>query len=191
MKNKITITAFVVAIALLSFADANDIRMSVSNVVANVDTDDLMTFSIGDVGGQQICKSQAYRALALQVSNDWQNILGSLGTITTNQTERRLILGTGFQYGWEFHLPFLTRVADQCLAGHISTNDVIWLEGYSTKPGLIDQFYYRNHEPAVSNLVMKLMSIDGMTNRWMEVLSESAAQRVQEYISGGILYIPE
>ena len=185
--------ALLLAAALVdgAFADTVDVRDALCAVTTNVNQRTLRTYTIGEVGGQHICDTASYRHLAQIVSNDWQNILGSLGTITTNQTERRLILGTGFQYGWDFHLPFLTRVADQCLAGHISTNDVIWLEGYSTKPGLIDQFYYRNHEPAVSNLVIKLMSIDGMTNHWMEVLSENAAQRVQEYISAGILYIPE
>ncbi len=172
-------------------ADSAAVREALEIVTTNVNRKTLRIFTLGEIGGQHVCTNASYQSLSQIVSNDWQNIIGSLGTITTNQTERRLILGTGFQYGWDFHVPFLSRVADECIAGNISTNDVTWLEGYSTKPGLIDQFYYRHSEPAVSNLVLKLMSIDGMTNHWMEVLSEDATQRVQEYISAGILYIPE
>ncbi|MBQ3749598.1 MAG: hypothetical protein II863_19475 [Kiritimatiellae bacterium] len=151
----------------------------------------MYTFTIGEIGGQHICRHPAYQSLAAMVSNDWQNVIESIGTIATNQTERCLLLGVGFQYGWDFHLPFFTKVADECLAGNISSNEVSWFEAYSTKPGLVDQLYYRNTEPAVTNLLHKMVQITGATNVWMSIMSTNAHQKVQEYIDAGVLYIPE
>lgn len=189
--HKLLTVGFVSMMCLSVMADILALREALSNVVASVDRDDLFTFNIGEIGGQHICRHPSYQALASLVSNDWQNIVGNVGNIATNQTERYLLLATGFQYGWDFHLPFFAKVADECLAGNISTNEVSWFEAYSTKPGLVEQLYYRNTEPAVTNLLHKLIQIDGNTNVWMSIMATNAQERVQEYIDAGILYIPE
>ena len=167
------------------------LRNAMSNVVASVDKDDLSTYTIGEIGGQGICQHPTYQSLAALVSNDWQNVIGNLGMIATNQTERYLLLGVGFQYGWVFYLPFFTKVTDECLAGNISTNEVEWFEAYSTKPGLVEQLYYRNAEPAVTNLLHKMIQITGDTNHWMSIMAPDAHQKVQKRIDAGTLYIPE
>jgi hypothetical protein len=185
------VAIFLVASTALHGASDEQFRLAITNVVACVDQDDLYTFTIGEIGGQHICRHPAYQSLAAMVSNDWRNVIESIGTIATNQTERCLLLGVGFQYGWDFHLPFFTKVADECLAGNISSNEVSWFEAYSTKPGLVDQLYYRNTEPAVTNLLHKMVQITGATNVWTSIMSTNAHQKVQEYIDAGILYIPE
>ena len=189
--HKLLTVGFVSMMCLSVMADILALREALSNVVASVDRDDLFTFNIGEIGGQHICRHPSYQALASLVSNDWQNIVGNVGNIATNQTERYLLLATGFQYGWDFHLPFFTKVADECLVGNISSNEVAWFEAYSTKPRLVEQLYYRNSEPAVTNLLHKLIQIDGNTNVWMSIMATNAQERVQEYIDAGILYIPE
>ena len=185
------VVVFFVVSAVLHGASGEQLRAAITNVVACVDQDDLYTFTIGEIGGQHICRHPTYQSLAALVSNDWQNVIENIATIATNQTERCLLLGTGFQYGWDFHLPFFTKVADECLAGNLSSNEVSWFETYSTKPGLVDQLYYRNTEPAVTNLLYKMVQITGATNVWMSIMSTNAHQKVQEYIDAGILYIPE
>lgn len=116
--NKLIVVGLVcVTCASFALLEVPVLRNAMSNVVANVDKDDLSTFTIGEIGGQAICKHPTYQALAVLVSNDWQNVIGDLGMIATNQTERYLLLGVGFQYGWDFHLPFFTKIADDCLAG--------------------------------------------------------------------------
>ena len=181
----------VVFATLSSIADFAELREAIDVVVTNVKRKSLRVFTDGEIGGQHICRHPSYQALASLVSNDWQNIVGNVGNIATNQTERYLLLATGFQYGWDFHLPFFTKVADECLVGNISSNEVAWFEAYSTKPGLVEQLYYRNTEPAVTNLLHKLIQIDGNTNVWMSIMATNAQERVQEYIDAGILYIPE
>ena len=181
----------VVFVTCSSMADFEGLREAIDMVVTNVNRKTLRVFTAGEIGGQGICRNPCYQALASLVSNDWQNVVGNVGNIATNQTERYLLLATGFQYGWDFHLPFFAKVADECLAGNISTNEVSWFEAYSTKPGLVEQLYYRNTEPAVTNLLHKLIQIDGNTNVWMSIMATNAQERVQEYIDAGILYIPE
>lgn len=188
---KSTLAMCVVFVTCSSIADFAEIREAIDMVVTNVNRKTLRVFTAGEIGGQGICRHPSYQALASLVSNDWQNIVGNVGNIATNQTERYLLLATGFQYGWDFHLPFFTKVADECLAGNISSNEVSWFEAYSTKPGLVEQLYYRNTEPAVTNLLHKLIQIDGNTNVWMSIMSTNAQEQVQEYIDAGILYIPE
>lgn len=189
--HKLLIAGLACVMCLPAKTDALTLREALSNVVVSVDEDNLSTFVIGEIGGQHICRHSSYQELSSLVSNDWQNIVGNIGSIATNQTERYLLLATGFQYDWNFHLPFFTKVADECLAGNISSNEVAWFEAYSTKPGLVEQLYYRNTEPAVTNLLHKLIQIDGNTNVWMSIMATNAQERVQEYIDAGILYIPE
>ena len=190
MKKK-ALAICVVFATFSSIADFAELREAIDVVVTNVNRKTLLVFTDGEIGGQHICRHPSYQALASLVSNDWQNIVVNVGNIATNQTERYLLLATGFQYGWDFHLPFFTKVADECLAGNISSNEVAWFEAYSTKPGLVEQLYYRNTEPAVTNLLHKLIQIDGNTNVWMSIMATNAQERVQEYIDAGILYIPE
>ena len=190
MKKK-ALAICVVFATFSSIADFAELREAIDVVVTNVNRKTLLVFTDGEIGGQHICRHPSYQALASLVSNDWQNIVGNVGNIATNQTERYLLLATGFQYGWDFHLPFFTKVADECLVGNISSNEVAWFEAYSTKPGLVEQLYYRNSEPAVTNLLHKLIQIDGNTNVWMSIMATNAQERVQEYIDAGILYIPE
>ena len=102
--HKLLTVGFVSMMCLSVMADILALREALSNVVASVDKDDLFTFNIGEIGGQHICRHPSYQALASLVSNDWQNIVGNVGNIATNQTERYLLLATGFQYGWDFHL---------------------------------------------------------------------------------------
>lgn len=172
-------------------SEMSTLRQAMSNVVVSVDKDNLLTFTIGEIGGQGICKHPSYQALAALVSNDWQNVIGNIGAIATNQTERCLLLGVGFQYGWDFHLPFFTKVAEECLSGNISSNEVAWFETYSTKPGLVEQLYYQNTEPVVTNLLHKMVQITGNTNYWMSIMAPDAHQKVRGYIEQGVLYLPE
>ena len=181
----------VMSIVGLTMADFNELREAINVVEKNVNRKTLRLFNIGEIGGQRVCRHPSYQNLAVLVSNDWQDVIENIGYIATNQTERHLLLATGFQYGWEFHLPFFTKVADECLAGNISSNEVAWFEAYSTKPGLVDQLYYRNTEPAVTNLIHKMMQIDGNTNVWMSIMSTNTHQKVQKYIDAGVLYVPE
>ena len=95
--HKLLTVGFVSMMCLSVMADILALREALSNVVASVDRDDLFTFNIGEIGGQHICRHPSYQALASLVSNDWQNIVGNVGNIATNQTERYLLLATGFQ----------------------------------------------------------------------------------------------
>ena len=174
-----------------AMAEFESLRVAVDAVATNLNRKALRVFTEGEIGGQSVCRHPSYQVLAHIVSNDWQNVIGHVGNIATNQTERYLLLAAGFQYGWDFHLPFFNKVVDECLAGNISSNEVAWFEAYSTKPGLVDQLYYRNTDPAVTNLLHKLIQVDGDTNRWMSIMAPDAQEKVQEYIDAGILYIPE
>lgn len=191
MNRLIVVGLFCTACSITVLSEVPTLRQAMSNVVVSVDKDNLLTFTIGEIGGQGICSHPSYQVLAAMVSNDWQNVIGNIGTIATNQTERCLLLGVGFQYGWDFHLPFFTKVADECLSGNISSNEVAWFEAYSTKPGLVEQLYYRNTEPAVTNLLHKMVQITCNTNHWMSIMEPDAHQKVRGYIEQGVLYLPE
>ena len=106
--HKLLTVGFVSMMCLSVMADILALREALSNVVASVDRDDLFTFNIGEIGGQHICRHPSYQALASLVSNDWQNIVVNVGHIATNQKERYLLLATGVQYDWAFHLFFVT-----------------------------------------------------------------------------------
>lgn len=182
---------FAVCAACSAMAEFESLRAAVDTATTNLNQKTLRVFTEGEIGGQSVCRHPSYQVLARIVSNDWQNVIEHIGNIATNQTERYLLLAAGFQYGWDFHLPFFNKVVDECLAGNISSNEVAWFEAYSTKPGLVDQLYYRNTDPAVTNLLHKLIQVDGDTNRWMSIMAPDAQEKVQEYIDAGILYIPE
>ena len=188
-RNVLTIVA--ACVACTTMAGFESLREAVDAVATNLNETTLRMFTDGEIGGQSVCRHPSYQAMARLVSNDWQNVIGNIGNVATNQMERYLLLATGFQYGWDFHLPFFTKVADECLAGNISSNEVAWFAAYSTKPGLVDQLYYRNTESAVTNLLHKMIQIDGNTNLWTSVMATNAQERVREYIDAGILYIPE
>ena len=177
--------------ACSSMADFAELREAIDMVMTNVNRKTLRVFTAGEIGGLGVCRHPSYQALASRVSNDWQNVVGNVGSIATNQTERYLLLATGVQYGWDFHLPFFTKIVDECLAGNISSNEIAWFESYSTRPGLVDQLYYRNTDTAVTNLLHNLILVDGDTNRWLSIMAPNAHEKVQEYIEAGILYIPE
>lgn len=191
MSKLIVIGLICATCSLPGLSDLPTLRQAMSNVVVSVDQDDLFSFTIGEIGGTAICKHPSYQSLAAMVSNDWQYVIGNISAVATNQTERNLLLGVGFQYGWDFHLPFFTKIADDCLAGNISSNEVVWFEAYSARPGLVDQLYYRNTEPAVTNLLHKMVQITCNTNHWMSIMAPNAHEKVQSYIEQGVLYVPE
>lgn len=185
------LTGMLVAIGFSALADYADIRNALDAVRRDVRPRMIDSFTAGEIGGQRIGRLPSYQNLSRLVSNEWNNVLASLGTIATNSAERCMILGAGFQFGWDFHLPFFTKIADECIAGSISSNEVAWFEAYSTKPGLVDQLYIRNSDPAVTNLLWKMIRIDGQTNHWTSIMSEGALQLLEDARTSGSLYIPE
>lgn len=190
MRKSITLICALLS-GVCAWSDFAGVRNAMDALESSIPPRHLEPESVMEIGGMYFQNTSQFRSFASEVSNDWYNVLTHIDDIATNQTERCFILGVGWQYGWEFHLPFFNKLADECLEGNVSLQELCWYEAFSGRRGIKENFYRLYYEPAVSNLIIKLISITGETNSYENILSGAESAFVDEYIQHGVFYAPE
>ena len=104
--------------------------------------------------------NREYVRLATLVSNDYKNVFANVGKIATNDAERLLVLGAGWQFGEAFYLDCLDELVDLGMRGKVSTNEIYWYRTGSWQSKLINCLRVRYKEPRITNIIHKLMRLE-------------------------------
>ena len=121
------------------------------------------------------------RLLGAFVSNNIEVVYSNFSAAATNLTERRILLVSAWWLGDDYYLDCLSRNVDLAVAGTISANDLRWyMRGHRTRrlTYLLASQYDR---PGVSNIVLRLMTYTGETNKYEKVLSGEAKAEYLEF----------
>ena len=190
MKTTISKVAFFVSALMLSTAGIGDEVCSNAVMLARAKLDDCLAVLPTDFTGTAeymmefgMCDElpSPEIELGMFVSNNVDVVYSNLSTIATNIVERRLLLASAWWLGDDYYLDCLSRNVDLAVAGTISANDLRWyMRGHRTRrlTYLLASQYDR---PGVSNIVLRLMTYTGETNKYEKVLSGEAKAEYLEF----------
>lgn len=119
--------------------------------------------------------------LGLLVSNNIEVVYSNFSAIATTKVERMLLLASAWRLGDDYYLDCLSRNVDIAIAGSISADELRWfMKGHRTRrlTYILDAQYDR---PGISNIVCKLISYTGETNKYQKVLSGEAKVEYLEF----------
>lgn len=135
-----------------------------------------------DLWNWGISLNPEYRCLMTLVSNDYKNVFANVGTVATNDVERLLVFGAGWQFGEAFYLDCLDELVDLGMKGKVSTNEIHWYRTGSWQSQLINSLRVRYKEPRITNIIHKLMRLEpGRKAYYEQILSgESYTNYLQE-----------
>ncbi len=112
--------------------------------------------------------------LGMSVSNNIESVYMNFSVLATNLVERRLLLASTWRLGDDFYLDCLSRNVDLAIAGVITADDLEWyMRGHRTRR-LTYMLAAQYDRPGVSNIVLRLMSYTGETNKYEKVLNGEA-----------------
>ena len=121
-----------------------------------------------------------FHLLGAFVSNNIEVVYSNFSVAATNLAERRILLASAWWLGDDYYLDCLSRNVDLAISGVISRDDLKWyMTGDRTRDWsymLADQY----DRPGVSNIVLRLMSYTGETNKYEKVLSGKAKAEYSE-----------
>ena len=157
------------------------VRMKIDNCVASLPNDGRGDPSymreFGIPGEVRIPENE----LGLTVSNNIDVAYVNFSILATNLVERRLLLASAWRLGDDFYLDCLSRNVDLAVAGVITADDLEWyMRGHRTRR-LTYMLAAQYDRPGVSNLVLRLMSYTGETNKYEKVLSGEAKTEYLEF----------
>lgn len=104
--------------------------------------------------------NREYVRLATLVSNDYKNVFANLDKIATNDAERLLVLGAGWQFGEAFYLDCLDELVDLGMKQVVTLKEIRWYWHLSYKAQLINCLRVRYKEPRITNIIHKLMRLE-------------------------------
>ena len=104
--------------------------------------------------------NREYVLLSTLVSNDYKNVFANVGAVATNDVERLLVFGAGWQFGEAFYLDCLDELVDLGMRGKVSTNEIYWYRTGSWQSKLINCLRVRYKEPRITNIIHKLMRLE-------------------------------
>ena len=150
------------------------VRMKIDNCVAALPNDGRGNPSYMREFGMPGELSQPEMELGLFVSNNIDVAYVNFSILATNLVERRLLLASTWQLGDDFYLDCLSRNVDLAIAGVITADDLEWyMRGHRTRR-LTYMLAAQYDRPGVSNIVLRLMSYTGETNKYEKVLNGEA-----------------
>ena len=121
-----------------------------------------------------------FHLLGAFVSNNIEVVYSNFSVAATNLAERRILLASAWWLGDDYYLDCLSRNVDLAISGVISRDDLKWyMTGDRTRDWsymLADQY----DRPGVSNIVLRLMSYTGETNKYEKALSSKAKAEYSE-----------
>ena len=127
-----------------------------------------------------ISPNKEYISFAQMVSNDYKNVFANANSIATNQAERLLVFGVGWQFDEEFYISCLEELADLGLKGEVSAFEVKWYRTASFNAKYINILRVRYKEPRIIELVKKLMQVEPKAKKYYEKIL--TGESYQEYL---------
>lgn len=133
------------------------------------------------MSGFELRFSNAYLPVVSLMSNNWQEVIASLDVYATNRVERLVLVNTGWWYGDEEYLGYLSLLADKVISNQISSAEFKSFFGSSWSSGrsVASVFARRHSETSVSNLINKIQSFFPASGYWQKVRSGEA---LEEYL---------
>ena len=127
-----------------------------------------------------ISPNKEYMTFAQMVSNDYKNVFANVNSIATNQAERLLVFGVGWQFDEEFYIACLEELADLGLKGEVTASEVEWYRITSYNAKYINILRVRYKEPRIIELVKKLMQVEPKAKKYYEKIL--TGESYQEYL---------
>ncbi len=127
-----------------------------------------------------ISPNKEYMNFAQMVSNDYKNVFANVNSIATNQAERLLVFGVGWQFDEEFYIACLEELADLGLKGEVTASEVEWYRITSYNAKYINILRVRYKEPRIIELVKKLMQVEPKAKKYYEKIL--TGESYQEYL---------
>ena len=168
MNNGRTFMTMVVSFMLLlnsSLGDVVDLLPSLRGLLSGiVDTygrDRLKPLLIlNDWEELNVWTNSDFRSLSQSVTNNWKEVLSLMPEVSTNQSERLIIMAAGVVRGEDQFLARIESLADAVLSNKVNVTEFRF---YKTQCAIVDHYaasslVRRYQEPAISNLIMKLSS---------------------------------
>lgn len=119
--------------------------------------------------------------LGMLVSNNIEVVYSNFSAIAITKTDRSLLLASAWRIGDGYYLDCLSRNVDLAISGTISADDLRWyMKGHRTRrlSYILAAQYDR---PGVSNIVHRLITYTGETNKYEKVLSGEAKVEYLEF----------
>ena len=184
---KCVVALFVTSIPCFAFCDGatsnilSFVRMKVDNCIAALPDDGRGDPSYMREFGMPGELKLPENELGISVSNNINVVYGNFSILATNVVERRLLLASAWRLGDDFYLDCLSRNVDLAIAGVITAEDLEWyMRGHRTR-SLTYMLAAQYDRPGVSNIVLRLMSYTGETNKYEKVLSGEAKTEYLEF----------
>ena len=147
------------------------LKMKITNCIVGLPNDGSSTPERMMESGLPANLIASERLLGAFVSNNIEVVYSNFSAAATNLTERRILLASAWWLGDDYYFDCLSRNVDLAISGVISRDDLKWyMTGDRTRDWsymLADQY----DRPGVSNIVLRLMSYTGETNKYENVLS--------------------
>lgn len=158
------------------------VRQAVSNVVSQLSL-------AGERGSRQFKEfgfrpnqSSGYQELSQCVSNNFVDVYSSFGFCANNEMERLVLLSAGWAFDDDYFMRCYSNNVLLAEKGDISRDDLKWFCDACGVERRVNLLALRIDEPGVSNLVMRIREITGMTNYYNRVLSGDARVAYTNYL---------
>lgn len=137
------------------------------------------------MSGFELRFADAYLPVVSLMSNHWQEVIMSLDEYATNRVERLVLVNTGWWYGDEEYLGYLSLLADKVMSNQFSMAEFNSFFGSSWSSGrsVASVFARRHNEAAVSNLINKIQSFFPASGYWQKVRSGEALEEYLDAVS--------
>lgn len=137
------------------------IRQPLSRIVDEYGDDRLRLLMIlNDWGGLNMQTNTDFRHLSQVVTNSWSDVLYMMPELSTNQSERLIVMAAGTVTGEQRYLYSVETAADMVLSNKINAAELRFFINRCTIADhrAVSTLLFRYQEPAISNLIMKLHS---------------------------------
>ena len=130
-----------------------------------------------------------FQAMSRTVKGSWAEVLDGLGAITTNQTERLVVLYAGVEVGETNFIAKISQVADMVLSDKVTLAE---LKFYKTQCGIADHhaassLVRRYQEVSISNLIMKLNAAGACPQGVSHIFSGEAKELYLDAVHDGLV----
>lgn len=133
--------------------------------------------------------NEFFIALSRAVSNDWSVALACLPNVSTNDSERMMIVAAGTIAGESNFLARIDVAADMVLSNKLTSSELVF---YRTQCSIADHYaasslVRRYHEPAISNLIMKLNAAGCYPRGVSDIFSGDAKELYLDAVHDGLI----
>ena len=136
-----------------------------------------------------IATNSAFARLSQFVTNHWDEVLAAMPEISTNQSERLVVMASGVVSGEDRYLACISSVADMVLSNKLTSAELLF---YKTRCGIADHrttssLVRRYQDPAISNLIMKIYAAGGYPQGVSDIFSGDANEFYLDAVHDGLI----